>query len=354
MVRPYTPVPAYRTLTHRDLRTRPPFERFHQILDILKSKRYPTRQDLASELEVTTKTIQRDIDFLRERLNAPIEFNRAKRGYELTGPVDCLPRVELSTNELVSIYVAQKALRAYQGTSFEAPLRSAFEKLAYSLNGHISLSLNELEANVSFRQFEGRPVELKIFQTVSTAVQKQKLLEIEYRKLAAQKTQKRRIEPYHLACVQGQWYCIAHDLKAADLRTFHLGRIKSVRLLADSFSRPKDFNIDKHLAGSLGIFAGKGSFKIVLLFDPWAAQLIRERTWHPTQHIQELTTGGLELTLQLNNLEEIEPWVLSWGAHVRVVAPRELINRVQTTAQAILSHYGSWVGAHADLLPSPK
>jgi predicted DNA-binding transcriptional regulator YafY len=318
------------------LRTRPPLERFQQILDVLKHNRCPSRQDLASELEVTTKTIQRDIDFLRDRMNAPIEFNRDRGGYILTGPVEDLPRVDLSTSELVSIYVAQKALRAYRGTAFEAPLRSAFEKLSSSLDGRVSVSLTEMEASLSFRQFEARPVELKVFQTVATAVQKQKLLEIDYLKLDAKKPQKRKIEPYHLACVQGQWYCIAHDLRPDDLRTFHLGRIKSARLLADDFNRPKTFNIDKYLAGSLGIFAGKGAFEIILHFDKWSAQLVRERTWHPTQKLQELTHGELELTLQLNNLEEVEPWVLSWGAHVRVVGPKELKARIRATAETVL------------------
>lgn len=318
------------------LRTRPPLERFQQILDILKSHGCPSRQSLAAELEVTTKTIQRDMDFLRDRFHAPIEYDRDRGGYILTGPVDELPRIDLTQSELISIYVAQKALQAYRGTAFEAPLRNAFDKLAASLDGQLSVSLTEMEASLSFRQFEARPVELKVFQTVATAVQKQKLLEIEYKKLDAQKPQKRKIEPYHLACVQGQWYCIAHDLRPKDMRTFHLGRIKSARLLADDFVRPKSFDIRKYLGGSLGIFAGKGSHEVVLHFDKWSSQLVREKTWHPTQKLQELTHGELELTLQLNNLEEVEPWVLSWGSHVRVVGPRELKARIRAVAQSLL------------------
>jgi len=319
------------------LRTRPPLERFQQILDTLKHKSCPSRQTLATDLEVTTKTIQRDIDFLRDRFRAPIEYDRNRGGYVLTGPVEDLPRIDLTQSELISIFVAQKALQAYRGTAFEAPLRSAFEKLAATLDGQVSVSLHELEASLSFHQFEARPIELKVFQTVATAVQKQKLLEIEYKKLDAQKPQKRKIEPYHLACVQGQWYCIAHDLKPKDMRTFHLGRIKSARLLADGFVRPKSFDIRKHLGGSLGIFAGKGSHDVVLHFDKWASQLVREKVWHASQKFQELTHGELELTLQLNNLEEVEPWVLSWGAHVRVVRPKELKTRIKATAEAVLN-----------------
>jgi len=323
------------------LNTRPPIQRIQQILNVLKKERFPSRLDLANELEVTTKTIQRDIDFLRDRMKAPISYNRMKSGYTLTGPVEGLPRMELTQSELFSIYVAQKALQAYRGTAFEAPLRNAFNKLGESLDGHVSVSLTEMEASLSFRQFEARPVELKIFQTVATAVQKQRVLEIEYQKLDAKKPQKRKIEPYHLACVQGQWYCIAHDLKSHDFRTFHLGRIKFARLLINEFVRPKSFSIEKHLAGSLGIYRGKSSHKVVLHFDRWSAQFIRERTWHPSQKIQELTHGEVELSLHLNSLEEVEPWVMSWGFHVKVLEPNELVKKIVNAAQQITKQYAA-------------
>lgn len=327
------------TLPHppASLRTRPPLERFQRILSILRNQACPSRQTLAAELEVTTKTVQRDINFLRDRFRAPIEYDRLRGGYFLADDFDDLPNIDLTSAELVSIFIAQKALRAYRGTAFEAPLRTAFEKLAHSLDGQVSLPLHELESSISFRHFEARPIDLKIFQTLATAVQKQKLVEIDYLKLGATRPARRKFEPYHLTCVQAQWYAIGHDLKSRDIRTFHLGRIRSARLLPDGFDRPRGFDIQHHLAGSFGIFAGKGSHHILLQFDPWAARLIRERTWHPSQKLQELTHGGLELSLHLNSLEEIESWILSWGAHVRVLAPRELQSRIHSTAQAILN-----------------
>lgn len=318
------------------LRTRPPLERFQQILDVLRNDACPSRQRLAAELEVTTKTIQRDIDFLRDRFRAPIEYDRDRGGYVLNGPVDDLPRVDLTPGELVSIYVAQKALRAYRGTAFETPLRSAFEKLAQSMEGHVSLAVHELEAGLSFRSFETSPVELRVFQTVATGVQKQKGLEIDYQKLGTRKSRKRKIEPYHLVCHAGTWYCIAHDPQAGEMRTFHLGRMKGARLLADGFKRPASFRVEQFLEGSLGIFTGRGTHEVVIQFDRWAAQLVRERRWHPSQKLQELTQGGLEMTLHLNSLEEVEPWVLSWGGHAAVAHPRELKIRIRAAAEAML------------------
>jgi proteasome accessory factor B len=341
------PRPSRRRLalsrTSLSLRTRPPLERIQQILAILRQNACPTRQSLAADLEVTTKTIQRDIDFLRDRLRVPIEFDRDRGGYVLTGPCDNLPRIDLDASELISIFVAHKALQAYRGTVYEAPLRSAFDKLAASLEGRVSVSFNELDAAISFRQFEARPIELKVFQALATAVQKQKMVEIDYLKLGAKKPRKRCIDPYHLACVHGQWYVIGHDHSSGELRTFHLGRVRSARLMADGFIRDKHFDIQKYLSGSFGIFSGKGSYRVVLHFDEWASRLVRERCWHGSQKLQELTHGGVELTLHLNSLEEIEPWVLSWGAHVRVIGPRELKNRIRKAARALLDFHSDRV-----------
>lgn len=66
------------------------------------------------------------------------------------------------------------------------------------------------------------------------------------------------------------------------------------------------------------------------------SQLVRERVWHPSQKIQELADGGLELTLQLSSLHEIEPWVLSWGEHVCVLGPTEFKKWVTARLKAAL------------------
>ena len=113
----------------RTLHSRPPIYRFQEIFHAIKTGRYPNRTQLARTIEVTTKTIQRDIDYMRYQLNLPIEFDYARGGYYFTRPMTELPLFQLTEAELVSIFVAQKALEAYKGTAFEQPLRTAFQKL---------------------------------------------------------------------------------------------------------------------------------------------------------------------------------------------------------------------------------
>jgi predicted DNA-binding transcriptional regulator YafY len=321
------------------LLTRPPLDRMQRIFQAIKQGKYPNRIRLATDIEVTTKTIQRDLDFMRDRWNMPIAYNDQRQGYEFTQPVENFPMVELSEAELISVYVAQKALTQYKGTPFEHPLRSAFEKLISELDGKITLSWDDLDTFISFRNFEIVPADLKTFRVVSEAVRKSATLEFEYKKLNASAYEKRVVEPYHLACIQNQWYCFGRDLKRGQIRTFVLARMRYVTGTGQTFIKLKGFSLGDYLKDSLGVFSAKGKHRIRIRFDPFAAQLVRERIWHSSQQIQELTGGGLEFRVTLSSLHEIEPWVLSWGEHAHVLGPSELTGRLMKTARKQLTRY---------------
>jgi predicted DNA-binding transcriptional regulator YafY len=312
--------------------TRPPLERMQRIFRIIKEGQYPSRIALAQEIEVTTKTIQRDIDFMRERLHLPIAHNREKNGYEFTVPVEAFPMLELNSAELVSVFVAQKALGQFRGTPFEMPLRSAFEKLTAGLKGSVSVPWSEVDSAISFRDFDFASPDMAVFQTVSEAVQKGRVLEFEYKKLNSLVPEPRRVEPYHLACILNQWYCFAFDLKRSSIRAFVLGRMRNPVMTPEEIGDPKPFSIDAYLKGSFRVFNAKGDYRVRILFNAFAAQLVRERSWHPSQKMQDTDDGGLELQLRLSSLEEVEPWILSWGQHVRVLAPEALRNRIYEAA----------------------
>src|SRR5476651_2511603 len=316
--------------------TRPPLDRMQQIFHAIKAGDCPNRTGLAGDIEVTTKTIQRDIDFMRDRLNLPIAYNGDRKGYEFTEGVENFPMVELTEAELVSVFVAQKALTQYVGTPFEHPLRSAFDKLISGLDGKITLSWADLDSFISFRSFEIVPTDLNTFQVVSEAVRKGVVLEFEYKRLNASSFEKRTVEPYHLACIQNQWYCFGHDINRREMRTFVLARMRNTVGNGQTFTKSKRFSLQDHLKDSLGVFSAKGKHNIRIHFDKFASQLVRERVWHPSQQIQELTGGEIEFRITLSSLHELEPWILSWGEHAKVMGPKELITHIKTRLQASL------------------
>ncbi|MDD2707305.1 MAG: WYL domain-containing protein [Verrucomicrobiae bacterium] len=103
--------------------------------------------------------------------------------------------------------------------------------------------------------------------------------------------------------------------------------------------RPAGFSSGKHFAESFGVFTGGKSHEVRIRFDSFAAHLVRERKWHASQKIKELAADGIELTLRLNNLHEVERWILSWGEHARVVAPEILRRDIVNTLKAMMGRY---------------
>ena len=103
------------------LHWRPALERMMRMHERLKAGRYPNCRKLADELEVSSKTVQRDIDFMRYRLGLPIEYDQLHFGFYYTEPVANFPNIEISEGELIALYIGQKALTQSKGTSFEAP-----------------------------------------------------------------------------------------------------------------------------------------------------------------------------------------------------------------------------------------
>jgi proteasome accessory factor B len=115
--------------------------------------------------------------------------------------------------------------------------------------------------------------------------------------------------------------------------------MRNARATSTRFRRPANFSIADVLSGSFGVFEGGKKHKIRLEFDAFAARLVSERTWHESQRLRHAKDGSATLELELGALEEIERWVLSWGSHVRVVAPVELRDRIKDQAAALARMY---------------
>jgi predicted DNA-binding transcriptional regulator YafY len=171
------------------LRSRPPLNRFQEIFHAIKANRYPNRTQLAHSIEVTTKTIQRDLDYMRYQLGLPIEFDYARGGYYFTKPTTDLPLFQLTEAELVSVFVAQKALEAYRGTPFEQPLRTAFQKLQAATSNpgvKVSISWEDLGSSISFRHFDVHLPDMTIFANMAKAIQTEEVVEFDYKKARSQ------------------------------------------------------------------------------------------------------------------------------------------------------------------------
>ncbi|MGH7993501.1 MAG: helix-turn-helix transcriptional regulator, partial [Limisphaerales bacterium] len=238
--------------------------------------------------------------------------------------------------ELFALVVAEKALQQYRGTSFEKPLLSAIKKMEQALPNTISLNLADIEQTISFRTRAEPVLDLKIFDVLAKAVSERKQLELAYRKPGQRQPEKRIVDPYHLANINGEWFLFAYDHARNDIRTFVPARIQSVRPTGKIFERSQKFSLEERLRDSFGVHSGEGEYEVVIRFNSRVADYIREKKWHKSQQLRELKGGGVELRMKLSSLVEIERWILSWGGDAKVIRPKELIDAVRRSAGQIL------------------
>jgi proteasome accessory factor B len=311
-----------------------------RIHEHLAAGRHPNCSSLAREFEVSAKTIQRDIEFMRDQLALPIDYDGAKHGFRYARPVAQFPLITVSEGELVALLVAQKAVEQYRGTSFEKPLHAAFEKLVASLGDEASVSLHDLSEAVSFRSAGVPRAQIEAFELLADAVMASRAVEFDYRSLQARKSERRAVEPYHLACISNQWYLIGRDRVRASVRTYALSRVENARSLGDSFRRPADFSAAAMLSGSFAAFEAEKTETVRIRFDAYAARLVGERQWHKSQRLRTRDDGGAELTLRVGVAPDLESWILGWGRRAEVLEPVALRNKIAAEVRALAECYG--------------
>ncbi|MFV0336890.1 MAG: helix-turn-helix transcriptional regulator [Chthoniobacterales bacterium] len=309
-----------RTVVH----SRPPLARMLYIHEELGKGHYPNCNSLGYHFEVSYKTIQRDIDFMRDQLCLPIRYDAQRHGFVYTESVRSFPTVAVSEGELVALLVAQKAIEQYRGTPFEKPIASAFQKLAGSLDAERGISLHQLSEAFSFKPASLAKRDLEEFQILAEAVMHQNPVTFSYRSLQGERVEKREVEPYHLGCIADQWYVIGRDIARGQLRTFALPRLKNLKRSSAQFETPKDFNIQKVLKDSFSAFEAQKIETVKLKLDPLATQLTKERKWHASQSLTKTRGNDTLLTLRVGLAPDLENWILSWGVHVKVLAPKAL------------------------------
>ncbi len=320
--------------------SRPPLERMLRIHQAVQSGSHPNATTLAVELEVSTKSIHRDIEFMRDRLELPLEYDVKQNGYHYAQAVGSFPTLQITEGELFALLVAEKALQQYRGTTFEKPLLSAFRKMAASLPDTVSLNLADWEQTISFRTSAQPILDLEIFDTLAKATAQHRQLQLIYRKPGRKETEPRVVDPYQLANVNGEWFLFGYCHLRKDIRTFVPARILQLKATGQTFARPQKFSLERRLRDSFGVMTGSGEFDVAIRFDELVADYIREKRWHPSQQLIETEDGGVELRLKLSSLIEVQRWILAWGGHAVPLAPGELVESVKASARAILESVG--------------
>lgn len=319
-------------------------DRYERILGLhrtLKSARYPvTVVRLQDELGCSRATVYRDLAFLRDALMAPVTGDgEAGFRYDTSeGERFELPGLWLNSEELHALVAAQQLLSRTGGgvlSSALAPLQQRIEKL---LDEHATGKRWPVE-RVRVVPHRTRKMDEHAFRVVASAVLERRQLVFDYRARTTNQASRRTVSPQRITHYRDNWYLDAWDHDREALRSFSVDRIAAARLL-DQVARDIDeAQLNQHLSGSYGIFAGPPKGMATILFSDRAARWVADEHWHSQQQGRFLADGRYELKIPFSSSRELLMDVMHYGADAEIVEPKSLREQARSLLQLSLANY---------------
>lgn len=307
----------------------------------IRSGAYPSAQMFIDRFEVSERTVYADLAFMRERLNAPLHYDRARNGYHYTDPTWPLPNMFVTEGELVAFFLSVELARRYLGTSFEEPLRKAVGRLAGNLPAELQVDLSQLAQHYTFQAGATISADPALLTALFECVRERWRVEMTYFTASSGERHRRVIEPYHLYNVRGDWQVVAFDHPRQQFRQFAVTRVEEWHVLKDErFSRDPAFSPEDYLRTGFLAERGDTAVEVEIWFDAYQARYIRGRVFHPSQRIEERPDGSLTLRFQTGALAEVRRWAMSFGSHVLVRAPATLAAEIAAEAAEMARRYG--------------
>lgn len=317
-------------------------ERFYKLVRLLEATRPPSKEILISQLEVSEATLKRDVEYLRDRFQAPIVYDRAKNGYRFDIPPGKprfqLPGIWFSSREAHALLVAHQLLSNLEPgllSGFVEPLKVRIRAL---LDG-TDHSFDEVEKRIRILALATRALETRHFEIASSGVLLRRRLHIQYRDRTSGHITERDISPQRMVHYRDNWYVDAWCHLRNALRTFSLDCVLAATILDARAKNVSERDLDQHLGSGYGIFSGSETLTAVLKFNPIAARWIANEQWHPMQKSRREPDGSYVLEIPYANDGELLMDIMRYGAKVEVLAPEGLRRKVKEQHDAAARLY---------------
>lgn len=309
-------------------------ERFYKIQKLLGERQVVSAEQFLKVLEVSRATFRRDLEYLRDRLGAPIEWNADLKGYTLNisangkESLTALPGLWLNDAEIHSWLSVIELLKNIEPngtvTAQVNPIRSRLEKLL----DESSFSLKEVAKRIQIVSLARRRTSPAYFELIANALLSRKRIHIRYLQRFNESISEREVSPQRLVYYRDNWYLDAFCHDRDDLRTFSLDAIEIVKGLEKSAVSVDENVLVSELESSYGIFAGKKYQIAKLKFTPFRARWVSKELWHPKQRGEVMEDGSYLLEIPYSDERELTLDILRQGADVEVVDPPALRNHV--------------------------
>ena len=316
--------------------------RLHRVLKlitILQAGRPANADQLASECGVSRRTIYRDLAAI-EKAGIPFFYDRASRRYQIheTG---LMPAINLSLDEALAIVLLASELGRSGRLPLFQPARDAAAKIEASLPLGMRASLGGLTQRMAVRTGPtARHNALQeMYRTVQRAIARRETLQAVYISFHDTGQIRTHLAPYWLMFHERAWYVIGRSTHHGGVRTFKLGRFKSLTPAGGHFKAPEGLTLEKYLGNAWRMMRGAKTYDVHLRFSPLVAPNVAEVNWHLTQRVRWDDDGAIDFCVTVDGLDEIVWWILGYGPEVEVLQPADLRRRLADLARRMLALY---------------
>jgi proteasome accessory factor B len=316
-----------------------------KILHALESSRHGVAIDsLAGDLEVTTRTIRRDLAALQEA-GFPLYDQRDDEGrvrWRLDGHAFKALEGSFTLGEMCALYLSRNLLESVVGSPFQRDLAMAFSRLEQLLTPRMRQFLDRLPVVLAAKPGPGARRADASVEAVSRLLEATlhfRVASMRYHSVSSAREKPYLVHPYRLAFAQGGLYLLAYVPEYGDVRTFAVDRVRSVSLEKQTFTPKPGMDTDV-FSNSLGVNTGPAA-PVEIEFDAAVAPYVRPRIWHASQQVRDLPGGRLMVSMRVCHDWALRSWILGWGSSARIVAPASLAADIAGDLRASLKHYES-------------
>lgn len=317
-------------------------ERLYRIERMIRAKRCVSFAALQADLEVSRATLHRDLQYLRDRLGAPIEFDVERQGYRFTDEDAAgrheLPGLWFDEPELYALLLARQLLGSIDA---EAALGRHLQPLLERIKSLIGADANQAQRlldRVCILTAAKRSTPAPFFEMVVSALLRQRRLELDYFSRARGVSTHRVLSPQRLVHYRNTWYVDAWCHDAQQLRRFALDAFERATLLEDKALEVSMRTVQRELDAGYGAFVGSAAQWATLRFSALVARWVAKEAWHPQQRSRWRDDGSYELQVPFADPLELAMDVMRLGADVEVLCPdvlRDLVRERLLAAAAI-------------------
>jgi predicted DNA-binding transcriptional regulator YafY len=319
-----------------------PLERYYKIDQLLKDRKVVPFAVFQQVLGMSRASVKRDLEYMRDRFNAPIEYDREANGYRFgrprSGPRYELPGLWFNAGEVQALLTTLQLLTNLQPGLLDGQVQPVLDRLR-SILGTGDHSWEEVVKRMRIFLPERREGKAEHFSVVAAALLKRSRVRIKHYNRKDDRETEREVSPQRLVHYRDNWYLDAYCHLREDLRSFAVDAIREARLLEGRAKEMPASELDEYLGSGYGIFGGRKVQWATLKFTPEAARWVSAQNWHPKQRSRVEKDGSYVLELPYAEDRELVMEILKHGADVEVLEPVSLRKRVADALKQAAQRY---------------